>query len=140
MMMINISQVAQSIKLLCYAILLAAPDLLGKGAFELAMTYVQERGLMTAEQSELFKKMYIPGSNAKSTEDMFITYHQSLQGAMLKRIFQKGGLHQIPAPVWFAAALSRRGIGRKAASDAGGFSDIPSLDWRGEILFGFNKR
>jgi hypothetical protein len=62
------------------------------------------------------------------TEEVFTTYHLQLQGMMLKRIFQKGGLHPIPGPVWFAAALSRRGVGRKAASDAGGFSDIPSSD------------
>jgi hypothetical protein len=138
--MINISQIAQSIRLLCYAILLAAPDLLAKGAFQLAMRYVQERGLMTSRQADLFKKMYIPGPNPKMIEEVFTSYHLSLQGAMLKRIFQKGGLHQIPAPAWFALALSRRGVGRKAASDAGGFSDIPSSDWSGEILFGFDKR
>ena len=138
--MINISQIAQSIRLLCYAILLAAPDLLAKGAFQLAMRYVQERGLMTSRQADVFKKMYIPGPNPKMIEEVFTSYHLSLQGAMLKRIFQKGGLHQIPAPAWFALALSRRGVGRKAASDAGGFSDIPSSDWSGEILFGFDKR
>ena len=140
MMIPNISQVAQSIRLLCYAILLAAPDLLDKGAFQVAMNYVQERELMTVEQAELFRKMYIPGPNAKMTEEVFTTYHLQLQGMMLKRIFQKGGLHPIPGPVWFAAALSRRGVGRKAASDAGGFSDIPSREWPGEILFGYDKR
>ena len=138
--MINISQIAQSIRLLCYAILLAAPDLLAKGAFQLAMRYVQERGLMTSRQADLFKKMYIPGPNPKMIEEVFTSYHLSLQGAMLKRIFQKGGLNQIPAPAWFALALSRRGVGRKAASDAGGFSDIPSREWPGEILFGYDKR
>ena len=84
--------------------------------------------------------MYIPGPNPKMIEEVFTSYHLSLQGAMLKRIFQKGGLHQIPAPAWFALALSRRGVGRKAASDAGGFSDIPSREWPGEILFGYDKR
>ena len=60
--MINISQIAQSIRLLCYAILLAAPDLLAKGAFQLAMRYVQERGLMTSRQADLFKKNVHPWS------------------------------------------------------------------------------
>jgi hypothetical protein len=113
---------------------------LGKGAFQLALKYVQERGLMTSRQTDLFRKMYIPGSNPKMVEEVFTSYHLSLQGAMFKRIFQKGGLHQIPAPVWFALALSRKGVGRKAASDAGGFSDIPSREWPGEILFGYDKR
>jgi len=75
MMILNISQVAHSIRLLCYAILLAAPDLLGKGAFQVAMNYVQERELMTVEQAELFRKMYIPGPNAKMTEEVFTTYY-----------------------------------------------------------------
>jgi len=48
---------------------------------------------MTSRQADLFKKMYIPGPNPKMIEEVFTSYHLSLQGAMLKRIFQKGGLH-----------------------------------------------
>jgi hypothetical protein len=133
-------QIAYSIKHLCNALLLAEPCRSAANALLKAVEFLDGQNFIPADVMDQILVLIMPGENMKGPTFLtaFEKYYKQQQSSVFQMLFNSISDRRTPLPDWFDPAMSRRGIHQRIPCNAGGFLQIPTKDWDGE-LFGFSK-
>jgi hypothetical protein len=133
-------QIAYSIKHLCNALILAEPCRSAENALLKAAEFLDGKNFIPADVMDEILELIMPGEKktGPTFRTAFLKYYKQQQSNAFQTLFNRIRDRNMPVPDWFDSAMSRRGVHQRIPCNAGGFLQIPTKDWDGE-LFGFSK-